>query len=461
MGFDFFPTVVARRVRQGSVSKANLPIGIWKNVTFPNRAPYKGMGFNFLEEAGTKRMTQGGSKSQEAPALSHTRVKHFETCPMSYRLRYIERVPTVAVPHLDNGIVLHRALELLVREAVAAKHVGPLNPDRGQELLRAAWAEETAVGVGAFADASEMVAQFIREAGDFDSQRVLAVEQPFSIPFGRFTLNGVMDRVDRIDHETIEITDYKTGAVVPTADEVRDHLQLSIYQHAASKLWPWAKTIKLTLHMVRHNLKLRSTRTASELARALAYVWAMGTRIETAEQSGDYPPRMSPGCSTCMYRLACPAYASLLQRPVEAADLPSDIDEVAKLREHLGAVAKAAEGRKQELDAVLRSRLDGEVELQAGGRRYFIRNTCRRNYGVPETIGKLSEVSGLPVGEVVQRLTTINNQNLNGLLKELGSVLPKHKLTLLRAELDAAAERTYVPQLWSKTTDTQAAGVSQ
>jgi hypothetical protein len=39
---------------------------------------------------------------------------------------------------------------------------------------------------------------------------------------------------------------------------------------AARVLWPWVKNVKLTLHMVRHGIKLHTTRTAEDLRLALA-----------------------------------------------------------------------------------------------------------------------------------------------------------------------------------------------
>ena len=386
-----------------------------------------------------------------ATVLSHTRLKQFEQCPLAYKLKYVDRVPSQPIPHLEFGIVVHRALELLVREAVAGKHVGPLGTKRAQELLEAAWEVESAVGVGAFAEASAMVAKYCAAEGTFDATRVLAVEQQFTVIVGQFSLTGFMDRVDRIDDETIEIIDYKTGELVPTADELQDNLQLSLYQYGAQQLWPWAKRVRLSLHMVRHGIKLRTTRSTSEITAAMAYVEAMGTRIRLAQEHGEFVARLSSGCGMCPFRLACPAYAALIGgSPTAVGAIPVDLDALGEERERMTAVAKVADARKHELDAILKAKLDDSPEIFAGGRRYFLRNTARRSYPLPETIGSVAEVSGMAAGEVVERLACINNKSLEDLLKELGDRIPRHRVNLLRAELEAAAERTYVPQLWSK-----------
>ena len=338
-----------------------------------------------------------------------------------------------------------------MREAVAAKHVGPLSATRAQELVATAWEQETATGMGAFAEASAMVAKFVANEGPVDAMRVLAVEQAFTVTVGDYTLTGIMDRVDRIDHETIEIVDYKTGELVPTAEELRDNLQLSLYQHGAQSLWPWAKRVKLTLHMVRHGIKLRTTRTSADIAQALAYVKATGGRIRVAQTTGTFKARMSSSCGMCQYRLSCPAYAELVANaPKPRVTIPDSIDALAQEREHMATTAQVAGARKHELDTALKGILEHSPEVKAGGRRYFIRTTTRRTFPLPETIGKVAEVSGMAAGEVVERLACINNKDLETLLKELNERVPRHKVNLLRAELEAAAERTYVPQLWSK-----------
>jgi putative RecB family exonuclease len=397
-------------------------------------------------------MTTKNTQAADVPmALSHTRIKQFEACPMAYCLKYVEHDPATPVEHLESGIVVHRALELLVREAVCAGHVGPLDPSRAQAALDEAWATETAVGVKTYVAASTMLGKFVDDETDFDAARVLGIEHAFALPLGSATLHGVMDRVDRLDDNTIEIIDYKTGEMVPSADDLHSNLQLSLYQFAAQKLWPWAVNVKLTLHMVRHGIKLRTTRSPEAIEQAMAYARAMGRRITAAQKAGEYPARLSPSCGMCSYRLSCPTYAKLdAALPATGTALPRSLDEVATERERLNGIAKAAEARRQDLDTILRRRIDVQGEVDAGGRRYFLRNVARRTYFVPEVIDRVVKAAGLPATQLMDRLARVSNGELGILLKELDKSLPKERMNLLRAELEAGAERTYTTQLWSK-----------
>ena len=103
------------------------------------------------------------------------------------------------------------------------------------------------------------------------------------------------------------------------------------------------------------------------------------------------------------------------------------------------------------LDAILRKALDDQGEVVAAGRRYYIRNTARRTYPVVETVVRLSAASGEPAMALVSRLASISNGSLDEHLKALAKTLPKPDARMLRLEVEAAAECSYVPQIWSKT----------
>ncbi len=68
------------------------------------------------------------------------------------------------------------------------------------------------------------------------------------------TIRGIIDRIDKIDDDTIEIIDYKTGRRTDFAtgqlkdfDSLKYDLQLGIYELAARKLYPSVKHRMLTI----------------------------------------------------------------------------------------------------------------------------------------------------------------------------------------------------------------------
>jgi len=380
--------------------------------------------------------------------LSYSRLSRFETCPLSYRLHYIEKKQAEPGLPLRFGKTLHAVLERLLQETLEDERSGPLSEERAIELYREAWSAEGLTGMEVFAAGLVILRDFLRDQGVVDHRDVLAIEKEFRLPVGPFTVLGFIDRVDWVDDETIRVTDYKSNHQLFTRDEVETSLQLSLYHVAAQRLWPWAKKVKLTFWMLRHGVKQETTRTEEQLADALAYVETLGWQTETATE---FPARLNANCSYCDHRKDCPAYADALKgkREFICEDL-SDLEAVAREREEVARLAKALYARKEELDDILKARLKQQDDLVLGGVRYRMFTTTSLDYPLEPTLSLLAEASGLSRDEMLGKLGAIDKKALDALLKSLGKTLDKPRVALLKAELDAHADKKLSPRFWAK-----------
>ena len=380
--------------------------------------------------------------------LSYSRLSRFETCPLSYRLHYIEKKQAEPGLPLRFGKTVHAVLERLLKEVLDDEHTGPLSEERALELYREAWSAEGLTGIEVFEEGLRILRDFIREQGVVDHRNILAVEKEFRLPVGPFTVLGFIDRVDWVDDETIEVIDYKTNHQLFARDEVESSLQLSLYHVAAQRLWPWAKKVKLTFWMLRHGVRQETTRTEEQLKDALAYVETLGRQTESAKE---YPARLNANCSYCDHRKQCPAYADALQgkREFIASDL-ADLEGVAREREEVARLAKLLYARKEELEDVLKVHLKHQDELVLGGVRYRMFTATSLDYPLEPTVSLLAEVSGLTREELLERLGAVDKKALDALLKSLGKKLDKPRVSLLKAELEAHADKKVSPRLWAK-----------
>jgi len=389
--------------------------------------------------------------TRNAPRNSHlsfSRLTRFETCPLSYRLHYIDRLPAEPGLPLRFGKVVHAVLEHLLREVIEDERTSPLSEDRALELLRDAWAAEKLSGVEPFQEALHIVRDFIRAQGVIDHRTVLAVEKEFRLPVGDFEVLGFIDRVDWVDDETIEVIDYKTNHQLFTREEVDTSLQLSIYAAAAKRLWPWAKKVKLTFLMLRHGVRQETTRTEEQLADALTYVETLGRQTETAT---DFPPRLNLNCSYCDHRKRCPAYAEALKGKRDfICESVDDLTAVAREREEVARLSKALYARKAELEDVLKAHLKHQDELVLGGVRYRMFTTTSIDYPLEPTLTLLSGASGRTREELLQQVASVDKKALDAELKRLGKTLEKPRVALLKAELEAHADKTHSPRFWAK-----------
>ena len=380
--------------------------------------------------------------------LSYSRLSRFETCPLSYRLHYIEKQQAEPGLPLRFGKTIHAVLERLIKEVVDDERTGPLSEERAIELYREAWGAERLTGMDVFAEGLAILRRFIAEQGVVDHRDVLAIEKEFRLPVGPFEVLGFIDRVDWIDDETVEVIDYKTNHQLFTRDEVDTSLQMSLYEVAVRRLWPWAKKVKLTFWMLRHGVRQETTRTEEQLADALAYVETLGRQTETATE---YPARLNTNCSYCDHRKQCPAYAEALKgkREFIVEDL-ADLEGVAREREEVARLAKALYARKEELEDILKAQLKERDELVLGGVRYRMFATTSLDYPLEPTLSLLADATGLSRDEVLGKLGAIDKKALDALLKSLGKKLDKPRVSLLKAELEAHADKRMSPRLWAK-----------
>ncbi len=378
--------------------------------------------------------------------LSYSRLSRFEQCPLSFRFHYIDKLKAEPGVPLKFGKLIHGVLEGLVREVVDAEQGGLLSEERALELYREGWAKDGLSGVETFNEGAEILRDFVREQGELNHRDVLALEQKFLLKVGRFTVLGFIDRIDWVDDETIEVIDYKTNRMLFTRDEVNHSLQMSLYELAVRQLYPWVKKVKLTFHMLRHNVRMRTERTPEQLEAAKAYVETLGTMTEEAIE---YPARLNTNCVWCDHRQHCPAYADALKGRREfICEDDSDLDAVAREREEVAQLAKVLYARKKELEDILKAHLQERDELVLGGVAYRIYNTKSLRYPLEPTLKIMGGATGLERKELLDRLATIDKKSLEKLVK--ASVAGRAETRLLKAELETVADQTLSPRFWAK-----------
>ena len=255
--------------------------------------------------------------------FSHSQLRTYTECPLQYAFQKVYRIPSAETPgYFEFGHVIHAAFEVYARarrDAIAAGLPVP-----GYEALRQAF--EEAYTPRNFAD--EHAARHYADRAEpalrrFYDREVASLAQAVGFELG-FTLKidagpgeapvllyGIIDRVDRHDDGTIEITDYKTGRSKNQADVDADD-QLSAYALAMASgavfdpltKKPLPAASKLTLYFTERDLGLSTTRTPEQLADFRQDVIAKARRI----RSGDFTATPDQWrCGRCEYRLICPS----------------------------------------------------------------------------------------------------------------------------------------------------------
>jgi len=127
-------------------------------------------------------------------------------------------------------------------------------------------------------------------------------ERAFQFRMGEHLLRGRVDRVDRLPDGGYELIDYKTGRP-KTPAQLREDVQLSLYAVGARESWQ-LEAASQAYYYVLDDAKVPVERGEEDRE------WITETVMEVAEgiQGQGFEPTPSfAACSTCDYRIACPA----------------------------------------------------------------------------------------------------------------------------------------------------------
>ena len=240
----------------------------------------------------------------------------YQTCPLSYKLRYIDKLVPKVKWYFSFGTVLHSCVEFFFR-------VNTPPPPSLEELLafyeqhwlphgyESAEEEERYRAYG-----REILSRFW-EINSTDFRRPIALEKSFNIDIEGIKLRGFIDRVDKLDSGCLSIIDYKSNKELFTADYLENDLQLTFYQMAAEHTWQ-LPVEKLTLYHLRSNTPCTCPpRPPSRIDEARRLI------LEVAENivQENFPATENQFCP-CDFPEHCPYYRHLYMAPQPARQEP-------------------------------------------------------------------------------------------------------------------------------------------
>jgi putative RecB family exonuclease len=165
------------------------------------------------------------------PVYSHSRLGTFETCPLQYKYRYIDKIKRDRESiEAFMGKRVHETLEKLYKDIKVTKvpSLGDLltfytdawrkNWTGNVEIIRKDYTEENYRKLG-----ERCIRDYYRRYYPFDQGKTIGLEQQIFIKLdeqGIYQLVGYIDRLSQAPDGTIEIHDYKTGQNLPTQERV-------------------------------------------------------------------------------------------------------------------------------------------------------------------------------------------------------------------------------------------------
>ncbi len=241
--------------------------------------------------------------------LSASAIQQYETCPLSYKLRYDWRLPEDASAALQFGNAMHLALKAYFDGMRAGR-----TPD--EPTLIACFLDEFAKARIDEPLQREMYEQqgrtqlsaFVHSQLASPEGEVLETERRFKIEVQGARVKGRLDRLDRLSNGEVAIIDYKTGKP-KTQDDANDSLQLSIYALAGKSLGH--KPASLVFINLTNGAAVESRRSEENLRAAELKIADIAAKIA----AGEFEPNPGSRCFWCSYSSICPTQEEPLPRP--------------------------------------------------------------------------------------------------------------------------------------------------
>lgn len=329
--------------------------------------------------------------------LSATRISSFLRCKKKYWFQYEEHIPKVSNPAFKLGTACHEALELAGKIWAEKGKFDKEDYDKVFDEYNKVSIKE---GIEEL-DVHSMGKDLVKTRMDNFAlgTKIISLEETFGFNTGKnkdlktslgVPLIGAMDKVVEFDKDTLVVVDYKTSKTVPTAEQLKEDLQLSLYDLVASILFPEYKRIILCLDMLKTE-PIYSYRTLEQRQEFNKYLLEVYKQMK-ALKSKDAKASLNMFCPWCDFKEYCKEYKNASSR-TDYDFLPimklSD-DELISEYEQVSRTAKMLDARKRELNMVIMEKIKHTGEdLLGSDKQAYIRQNARTNYdsrGISELV---------------------------------------------------------------------------
>jgi RecB family exonuclease len=318
--------------------------------------------------------------------LSYSQISTYQTCPLSYKLQYIDGLKPTAKWYFSFGETLHSCAEYFFSAKL------PTFPTL-EELLdfyQENWSSEGWESPEQESAERTYGEQIIREFWRIHTSNFrlpLAAERLFIVDVEGVKLRGYIDRIDKLDTGGLTIVDYKSNRELFTKEYVQNLLQLTLYQIACEQMWDMPVE-RLTLYHLRSNTPVHcGPRQKEQLKEARNLVLSVAESIASEK----FPAIENQYCP-CDFPEYCPYYKHKYGETIPETAKPEQLKTV-----NIGEIIERYVGL-QDAQKMIEKQLDELKQLLI---QYCQTEGINRVFGTEHAITyKIIERTGYPEEKV-------------------------------------------------------------
>ena len=253
---------------------------------------------------------------------SHSRLSAFETCPLQYRLRYVDKIKIDESETIEAfmGSRVHETLEKLYKDLRLSK---PNSLDELLSFYNDVWVKNYSDDIkivkqgyapGNYKDTgAKCISEYYARYQPFNDGKTLGIEQMIAIDIEGYKLRGFIDRLSSSRDGVYEIHDYKTSQYLPQQSHFDSDRQLALYQIGVQEMFGDVKEVDLIWHYLVFDREIKSKRQPHDLAELRSGIVKLIETIERAEKENDFEAEESGLCDWCDYQSLCPKRMHLVR----------------------------------------------------------------------------------------------------------------------------------------------------
>lgn len=215
---------------------------------------------NYQELAQEVSAAEQEAKAEEKGSviltLSPSRIKTYQQCPRKYYYTYVAKLPRKDWAHFHLGTMVHGVLEFF--HAEYRKDGGEFNLKRlmkeaFQKQREAMKKENTELSIEILTQARDLLAEYLKrmETNGIGAE-IISLEEDFNIKIDdKYSVQGIVDRIDRDPDGVMHIKDYKTTKNA----KYMEPFQLQVYGIHLLNKYPDIDRFRGSYIMLRHGGK--------------------------------------------------------------------------------------------------------------------------------------------------------------------------------------------------------------